>query len=217
MSITCLQFFFLSLQIHGAESELNSLLKLDHPNLVSYHALSYSERADCLVVDLLVEHVPGSSLAQSLSAGMPLPLDQLRHHAAQLLAALDYLHTNSVVHKHLTASSVLLDAQGNVRLADYSLAKRLRDICKEDIFEQAHVRFSEDTQPTRTGKKGDIWSLGLLLMALTQGREVKEYPVTIPSSLPADLQDFLKRYIYHKHPEMLCILLEASGFLLNPC
>ncbi|XP_058254672.1 eIF-2-alpha kinase GCN2 isoform X2 [Hemibagrus wyckioides] len=182
-------------QIHGAESELNSLLKLDHPNLVRYQALSYSEREDCLVVDLLAEHVPGSSLAESLSSGTSLPPDQLRHHAAQLLAALDYLHTNSVVHKQLTASSVLLDAQGNVRLADYSLAKRLGDMCKEDIFEQPHVRFSEDTLPTRTGKKGDIWSLGLLLMALTQGREVKEYPVTVPSSLPADLQDFLKKCV----------------------
>ncbi|KAF4083863.1 hypothetical protein AMELA_G00122190 [Ameiurus melas] len=182
-------------QIHGAESELNSLMKLDHPNLVHYQALSYSEREDCLVVDLLAEHVPGSSLAQCLSAGTPLPPDQLRHHAAQLLSALDYLHTNSVVHKQLAASSVLLDAQGNVRLADYSLAKRLRDVCKEDIFEQVHVRFSEDTLPTRTGKKGDIWSLGLLLMALTQGREVKEYPVTVPSSLPADLQDFLKKCV----------------------
>ncbi|XP_053488960.1 eIF-2-alpha kinase GCN2 isoform X2 [Ictalurus furcatus] len=182
-------------QIHGAESELNSLMKLDHPNLVHYQALSYSEREDCLVVDLLAEHVPGSSLAQSLSAGTPMPPDQLRHHAAQLLSALDYLHTNSVVHKQLAASSVLLDAQGNVRLADYSLAKRLGDVCKEDIFEQVHVRFSEDTLPTRTGKKGDIWCLGLLLMALTQGREVKEYPVTVPSSLPADLQDFLKKCV----------------------
>lgn len=145
------------------------------------------------MVDLLAEHVPGSSLAQSLSASTPLPSDQLRHHATQLLAALDYLHTNSVVHKQLAASSVLLDVQGNVKLADYSLAKRLGDMCKEDIFEQAHVRFSEDTLPTRSGKKGDIWSLGLLLMALTQGREVREYPVTVPSSLPADLQDFLKK------------------------
>lgn len=182
-------------QIHKAESELNSLLKLDHPNLVRYQALSYSEREDCLVVDLLAEHVPGSSLAQGLSTGTPLPPDQLRYHAARLLAALDYLHTNSVVHKQLTASSVLLDAQGNLRLTDYSLAKRLGDMCKEDIFEQAHVRFSEDALPTRTGKKGDIWSLGLLLMALTQGYEVKECPVTVPSSLPTDLQDFLKKCV----------------------
>ncbi|KAI4902047.1 hypothetical protein NFI96_033100 [Prochilodus magdalenae] len=182
-------------QIHGAESELNSLLKLDHPNLVHYQALSCAEREDCLVVNLLAEYVPGSSLAYSLSTGNPVPVDQVRQHATQLLAALDYLHSNSVVHKQLTASSVLLDSQGNIRLTDYSLAKRLADVCKEDIFEQAHVRFSKDAMPTRTGKKGDIWSLGLLLLAICQGQEVQEYPVTVPSSLPTDLQDFLKKCV----------------------
>lgn len=182
-------------QIHGAESELNSLLKLHHPNLVHYQGLSCSERDDCLVVDLLAEHVPGSSLAQNISSNSPVPIDQLRHHAVQLVSALDYLHSNSVVHKQLNASCVLLDARGDVRLADYSLAKRLSDVCKEDIFEQGHVRFSEDTMPTRLGKKGDVWSLGLLLLALAQGGEVKEYPVSVPSSLPADLQDFLNRCV----------------------
>ncbi|KAL7861790.1 hypothetical protein SRHO_G00132310 [Serrasalmus rhombeus] len=182
-------------QIHGAESELNSLLKLDHPNLVRYQALSCAEREDCLVVSLLAEYVPGSSLAHGLSTSTPVPVDQLRHHATQLVAAFNYLHSNSVVHKQLTASSVLLDPQGNIRLTDYSLTKRLTDVCKEDVFEQAHVRFSEDAIPTRTGKKGDIWSLGLLLLALCQGREVKEYPVTVPSSLPTDLQDFLKKCV----------------------
>ncbi|KAK9960288.1 hypothetical protein ABG768_010361 [Culter alburnus] len=182
-------------QIQGAESELNSLLKLKHPNLVHYQALICSERDDCLVVDLLAEHVPGSSLAQSLSGGAPVPVDQLRRHCVQLVSALDYLHANSVVHKQLGPSCVLLDAQGDVRLADYSLAKRLADVCREDIFEQGHVRFSEDTLPTRSGKKGDVWSLGLLLLALAQGREVKEFPVTVPTTLPADLRDFLNRCV----------------------
>ncbi|KAK6304367.1 hypothetical protein J4Q44_G00249530 [Coregonus suidteri] len=183
-------------QIHGAESELNSLLKLKHPNLVHYQALSSSERDDCLVVDLLVEHVGGSSsLSQSLSSQNPIPLDRLRQHTTQLLAALDYLHSNSVVHKQLGASSVLLDHLGNVRLTDYSLSKRLGDICKEDIFEQARVRFCEDALPTKAGKKGDVWSLGLMLLVLSQGKEVREYPVSVPTSLPADFQDFLNRCV----------------------
>ncbi|XP_068195813.1 eIF-2-alpha kinase GCN2 [Antennarius striatus] len=181
-------------QIHGAENEFNSLLRLDHPNLVHYTAFSTTEKEDCLMVNLLVEHVAGVNLNQSITTQVPVPLDKLCHYTAQLLAALDYLHSNSVVHKQLGASSVLVDAEGKVCLTDYSLSKRFSDICKEDIFEQAHVRFSEDTaMPTKTGKKGDVWNLGLMLLGLSQGKEVKEYPVTVPSSLPVDFQDFLHK------------------------
>uniref|UniRef100_A0A3B3VZ75 Eukaryotic translation initiation factor 2 alpha kinase 4 n=1 Tax=Poecilia latipinna TaxID=48699 RepID=A0A3B3VZ75_9TELE len=183
-------------QIHAAENEFNSLLRLDHPNLVHYTALCSTEKEECIVVNLLVEHVPGINLNQSLTSGTPVPLDKLCHYTAQLVSALNYLHSNSVVHKQLGASSVLVDSEGNIRVTDYSLSKRFADICKEDIFEQARVRFSEDTAlPTKTGKKGDVWNLGLMLLALSQGKEVKEYPVTVPSSLPADFQDFLHKCI----------------------
>ncbi|XP_037602746.1 eIF-2-alpha kinase GCN2 [Sebastes umbrosus] len=183
-------------QIHGAENEFNSLLRLDHPNLVQYMALSSTEKEDCLVVNLLVEHVAGINLTQSLITNTPVPLEKLCQYTAQLLAALDYLHSNSVVHKQLGASSVLVDSEGNIRLTDYSLSKRFADICKEDIFEQAHVRFSEDTaMPTKTGKKGDIWNLGLMLLALSQGKETQEYPVMVPASLPPDFQDFLHKCV----------------------
>ncbi|CAL8286275.1 unnamed protein product [Lota lota] len=183
-------------QIHGAESELNSLLRLEHPHLVHYQALSSSEKDDCLVVDLLVEHVAGTNLNQSMLSQTPVALDRLRQHTAQLLAALDYLHANSVVHKQLGPSSVLLDPQGSVRLTDYSLSKRLGEVFKEEVFEQARVRFCEETAvPSRTGKKGDVWSLGLMLLALSQGKEVKEYPVAVPATLPDDFQDFLKRCV----------------------
>lgn len=185
------------MKIHGAETEFHSLLRLEHPNLVHYKALSFSEKEDCLVVNMLVEHVAGINLNQNLMSHTAVPLDKLCHYTAQLLAALDYLHSNSVVHKQLGASSVLLDSEGNVRLTDYSLSKRFSDICKEDVFEQPHVRFSEVTaMPTKTGKKGDVWNLGLMLLALSQGKEVKEYPVPVPSSLPADFQDFLHKYVW---------------------
>lgn len=196
------------LQIHGAESELSSLLRLQHPHLVHYQALSSRERDDCLVVDLLLEHVGGTSLSQSLASQTPVPLAQLRQHTAQILSALDYLHTSSVVHKALGPSSVLLDARGDVRLTDYSLSRRLADICREDVFEQAHVRFCEGTLPSKTGKKGDVWSLGLMLLGLAQGREVKECPAPLPDSLPPDFQDFLNRWV-------MCSLLGERGAVLR--
>ncbi|XP_020953545.1 eIF-2-alpha kinase GCN2 isoform X3 [Sus scrofa] len=120
---------------------------------------------------------------------------QLRRYATQLLSGLDYLHSNSVVHKVLSASNVLVDAEGTIKITDYSISKRLADICKEDVFEQTRVRFSDSALPYKTGKKGDVWRLGLLLLSLSQGQECGEYPVTIPSDLPADFQDFLRKCV----------------------
>lgn len=188
-------YFFYTRQIQGAESELSSLLKLDHPNLVHYTALTHREHEDSIVINLLVEHINGFSLSSSLSKSTPLPIDQIRNYASQLLTALDFLHSNSVVHKVLSAASVLVDSEGNVKLTDYSISKRLAEICKEDIFEQTRVRFCEDALPRKTGKKGDVWNLGLLLLALSQGKEVKQYPLTVPSSLPSDFQDFLHKWV----------------------
>lgn len=147
------------------------------------------------MVHMLVEHIGGCSLATYLDKETPVPVEQLRHYITQILAALDYLHSNSVVHKVLCASSVLVDAEGNVKVTDYSISKRLADICKADVFEQPKVRFSEDGLPSKPGKKGDVWSLGLLLLSLSQGRVTKEYPVAVPTSLPADFQDFLQKYV----------------------
>ncbi|XP_012865461.1 PREDICTED: eukaryotic translation initiation factor 2-alpha kinase 4 [Dipodomys ordii] len=182
-------------QIQGAETEFSSLVKLNHPNVVRYFAMSFREQDDCMVVDMLVEHVSGLSLAEHLSHAGPIPVPQLRRFATQLLAGLDYLHSNSVVHKVLSASSVLVDAQGTVKITDYSISKRLADICKDDVFEQTRVRFSDSALPYKSGKKGDVWRLGLLLLSLSQGQECGEFPVTIPRDLPADFQDFLRKCV----------------------
>ncbi|KAJ6667313.1 hypothetical protein lerEdw1_017291 [Lerista edwardsae] len=179
-------------QIQGAESEFNSLVKLKHPNIIRYLSMTFKEHTDSIVVDILLEHIGGHRLSAQLDKGVPVPVDQLRHYTTQLLSALDYLHSNSVVHKVLSASSIVVDTEGNIKVTDYSISKRLADICKEDVFEQTKVRFSEDALPNKSGKKGDVWRLGLLLLALSQGQIITEYPVTIPNELPDDFRDFLK-------------------------
>ncbi|KAI6068074.1 EIF-2-alpha kinase GCN2 [Aix galericulata] len=182
-------------QLQGAETEFSSLTKLSHPNIVHYICMNLKERDDSIVVDILVEHISGYSLSTYLHKETPVPIEQLRHYVTQILSALDYLHSNSVVHKVLCASSILVDAAGNIKVTDYSISKRLADICKADVFEQTKVRFSEDALPSKPGKKGDVWSLGLLLLSLSQGQVTKEYPVAVPSNLPADFQDFLEKCV----------------------
>lgn len=201
-------------QLQGAETEFSSLTKLSHPNIVHYKCMNLKERDDSIVVDILVEHISGCSLSTYLNKNTPVPVEQLRHYVIQILSALDYLHNNSVVHKVLCASSVLVDAEGNVKVTDYSISKRLADICKADVFEQTKVRFSEDGLPNKPGKKGDVWRLGLLLLSLSQGQVTKEFPVAVPTNLPADFQDFLEKYVCHI-PVFFLSLILLFVFLLG--
>ncbi|XP_063803267.1 eIF-2-alpha kinase GCN2 isoform X2 [Pseudophryne corroboree] len=203
-------------QIQGTETEFNSLTKLSHPNIVHYLAMRVKENKDSTSVGIVVEHVNGSKLSKFLEQEVPVAVDQLRHYASQLLSALDYLHSNSVVHKVLCASAVLVTSDGKVKLSDYSLSKRLADICREDIFEQTKVRFSEDALPSKTGKKGDIWNLGLLLLSLSQGKVTKEYPVKVPSGLPADFQDFLNQCVCLEDKERWSAPQLLAHSFINP-
>ncbi|XP_075700939.1 eIF-2-alpha kinase GCN2 [Rhinoderma darwinii] len=203
-------------QVQGTETEFNSLTKLRHPNIVHYLAMRVKENEDSISVGIVAEHVNGSKLSSFLEQEVPVPVDQLRHYTSQLLSALDYLHSNSVVHKVLCASSVLATSDGRVQLTDYSLSKRLADICREDVFEQTKVRFSEDALPSKTGKKGDVWKLGLLLLSLSQGKVTKEYPVKVPSDLPADFQDFLEKCVCLEDNERWSTQQLLGHIFINP-
>ena len=71
-----------------------------------------------------MEFINGGSLDLQAFSGTPLPLDILRQYINDLIEALVYLHSRGVVHKDLKASSVYVNSDGRLRIANYSLCKR---------------------------------------------------------------------------------------------
>lgn len=57
-----------------------------------------------------------------------MEVDVLRHFATGLLEAVDHLHRNNVVHKDIRDTNVFIDKMGTIRLADYSIDKRLMEL-----------------------------------------------------------------------------------------
>nr|XP_018669174.1 eIF-2-alpha kinase GCN2 isoform X1 [Ciona intestinalis] len=179
--------------INTIEQELNSLVKFSHKHLVPYLAMRYSHVESSIELHIVEKYITGASLQQKLTSRDRVGIDAVRTYSEQLLSALDCLHKKSVVHKNLKASSVFLSTKGSIKLADYSIEKRVIDLHNESRIEQPGVRFSEDRIPARNTKKGDILRLGMLILSLAQGQTIQDYPPEIPASFPLVFQNFLEK------------------------
>ncbi|KAI4482571.1 hypothetical protein M0804_008424 [Polistes exclamans] len=178
-------------QISSLEQELNHLHKLHHPNLVHYLNMKYVQDNNNIVIYILQEFVVGTSCAFFLMENISIDIDILRHLASGILSALQYLHENNVVHRDLRDTSVFIDHIGGIRLADYSLDKRLADIYRTSSL--AKVEHDFPTIQGRGGKKTDIYRFGILMLSLLKGTIVSGKDIDLTIILQPHLKDFISK------------------------
>ena len=179
-------------QFGSIEQELRSIHKLDrHPNVVRYQGITYQQKHGRINLYVLEEYVRGSNLSFHLSENIAVEMDLLRHYAAGVLAALEFMHARNFVHRDLRDTSVFVESSGNVRVSDFSIDRRVRE-----LWTRSPSLAPDDRFPVaigRGGKKADVYRLGLLALSLALGDIVQE-PVTIPSKMfPPEFRDFLRR------------------------
>ncbi|XP_062510331.1 eIF-2-alpha kinase GCN2-like isoform X2 [Corticium candelabrum] len=176
-------------QVESIEHELRHLQHFHHPNLVHYLGMKHHAQGDMIVIEVVTEYIVGYSLSVIIEHRCQLNEDTVRDYTRQLLDALCYLHSNAVVHKDVKASNVFVDGKGNVRLADYSIYRRLTDLYHSVNFD-GEVKVST-LREVGMGKKSDVYKLGLLIMSLVCGEPVQSYQPETKVTLSPTLKDFL--------------------------
>jgi tRNA A-37 threonylcarbamoyl transferase component Bud32/tetratricopeptide (TPR) repeat protein len=89
---------------------------LRHPSLVEVYDVSV-ERGF-----LVMEYLPGGSLAQRLAAGEKLAPPQIKRMALDIIGGLEAAHHRGVVHRDVKPANVFFDARGTAKLGDFGVA-----------------------------------------------------------------------------------------------
>src|SRR5882757_1279958 len=101
------------------ESEIESLRKLRHPNIV--RLLGFGEQDGLLFYAM--ELVEGKSLEEELRSGRRFDWDEVTDIGIQVCRALKHAHDRGVIHRDIKPANLMYTAEGEVKLSDFGIAK----------------------------------------------------------------------------------------------
>jgi serine/threonine-protein kinase len=127
--------------------------RLHHPNLVRTFDITEVEGRPCIVMELL----PGGTLQ-----GGKLT----REEAAQVAAGLAYAHDRGVVHRDLKPANLLRSATGEVKIADFGIARAVEETRVTQVgtvLGTLRYLAPEQAEGRDVGPEADVYSLGVVL------------------------------------------------------
>ncbi len=152
--------------------EARALALLNHPHIVAVY--DFGRKDDRFY--FLMEYVDGANLRQLLDGGRLAPREALAI-VPQICDALQYAHDHGVVHRDIKPENLLLDKRGQLKIADFGLAKLAGRQPQEvtltatgQVMGTLHYMAPEQTEhPQQVDHRADIYSLGVVFYQMLTG------------------------------------------------
>jgi serine/threonine-protein kinase SIK3 len=147
--------------------EVEIMKHLDHPNIIRLYQVINNDRYLCIVT----EYASQGEVFEYLIKNKRMPEKEARKMFHQIVDAVDYCHRKNIVHRDLKAENLLLDSEGNVKLADFGFSnyfkesELLKTFCGSPPYAAPELFEGISYQ----GPQADIWSLGVVLYVLVCG------------------------------------------------
>ncbi|KAL0207069.1 hypothetical protein P9112_012780 [Eukaryota sp. TZLM1-RC] len=148
--------------------EIRILKLFDHPHITKLYEVidGWGE------IYMILEYVPGGELFDLITTKGPFSEADVRGYFQQIISAVDYCHRNLIVHRDLKPENILLDANLNVKIADFGLSNLMSDgnflltSCGSPNYAAPEVISGHPY----VGPSVDVWSCGVILYAMLFGR-----------------------------------------------
>ena len=185
--------------------EARALARLAHPRIVGVH--DFGESGGLFYI--LMEFVDGLNL-RGLIRDERLKSEEALRIVPQICEALQYAHDEGIIHRDIKPENILLDRRGNVKIADFGLAKLLGTLTSDSVLTGSRqvmgtLRYMAPEQmetPLEVDHRADIYSLGVVFYEMLTG----ELPIGrfAPPSKKADVDVRLDEVVFRaleKEPE----------------
>src|SRR5687767_1265524 len=170
--------------------EAQSASALNHPNIVTIHAIEEADGLDFIVM----EFVEGQNLKSLIRAHGALPLTRLLDIGIQTADALAAAHEINLIHRDIKSANILVTPRGQAKVLDFGLAKVIRTVVdgvddeaptlmnltdEGTVLGTAAYMSPEQTRGETLDARSDIFSLGSVLYEAA----TRSVPFTGPSML----------------------------------
>src|SRR5271163_2072038 len=165
-------------------TEAEAAANLDHPGIVPIFEVGQHEGQHYFSMGF----VEGQSLSQRLADG-PLPAREAAELIRRASEAIEYAHQHGVIHRDLKPANILLDSNGNPRVTDFGLAKRMQG--DSGLTGSGQIMGTPSYMPPEqasgkgrdVGPAADVYALGATFYALLTGRPPFQAATTMDTVL----------------------------------
>lgn len=201
------------------ERESMVIAHLNHPNIV--HVIDRGKAGNRYY--FVMEYVDGTSLREVINSDrieLKTKLDMI----IGVCKALDYAHKNGVIHRDIKPANILIDRQGNPRVADFGIAQIIGPpdgelTSSEAIMgTMAYMSPEQKVSSTNVDQTTDIFAMGIVIYEILTGRRPDgrfKLPSELNPILGADYDAIVLKCLAQEPKDRYQTAVELKDALLN--